>query len=77
MYGPVPIEVAFFGDSGVAWTASDKPTLLGGARKPVVSTGVTLRLNLFGFAVGQLDFARPVQRPRHGWMFEFSLTPGF
>ena len=77
MYGPVPIEVAVFGDSGVAWTANDKPTLFGGARKPVVSTGVTLRLNLFGFAVGQLDFARPVQRPLHGWMFEFSLAPGF
>ena len=77
MYGPVPLEVALFGDGGVAWTASEKPTLLGGTRKPVASTGVTLRVNLFGFAVGQMDFARPLQRPRQGWMFEFSLTPGF
>jgi hypothetical protein len=77
MYGPLPIEVALFGDGGVAWTSSEAPTFFGGHRKPVASTGVTLRLNLFGFAVGQLDFARPLQRPRQGWMFEFSLTPGF
>jgi hypothetical protein len=77
MYGPLPIEVAFFGDGGVAWTSNEMPTFFGGHRKPVASTGVTLRINLFGFAVGQLDFARPLQRPRQGWMFEFSLTPGF
>jgi Tol biopolymer transport system component len=28
MYGPVPIEVAVFGDGGVAWTATEKPTML-------------------------------------------------
>jgi hypothetical protein len=43
----------------------------------VASTGVTLRINLFNFAVGQFDVARPLQRPQQGWMFEFSLTPGF
>jgi hypothetical protein len=43
----------------------------------VSSTGVTLRANLFGFAVGQFDFAHPMQRPGKGWVFEFSLTPGF
>ena len=77
MYGPLPIEVALFGDGGVAWTSNETPTFFGGHRKPVASTGVTLRINLFGLAVGQLDFARPLQRPRQGWMFEFSLTPGF
>jgi outer membrane protein assembly factor BamA len=77
MYGPLPIEVALFGDSGIAWTSTETPAFFGGSRDPVASTGVTLRINLFGFAVGQLDFARPLQRPRQGWMFEFSLTPGF
>jgi Tol biopolymer transport system component len=77
MYGPLPVEVALFGDGGVAWTSLDKPAFLGGSRKPVASTGVTLRVNLFGFAVGQFDLARPLQRPGRGWMFEFSLTPGF
>jgi outer membrane protein assembly factor BamA len=77
MYGPIPIEVAVFGDAGVAWTADREPTFLGGDRKPVASVGVTFRANLFGFAVGQLDFARPLQRPGKGWMWAFNLTPGF
>jgi hypothetical protein len=77
MYGPVPIELAFFADGGVAWMSDDTPTLFGGNRKPVASTGMTFRVNLFGFAVGQVDIARPLQRPGRGWLFEFSLTPGF
>jgi hypothetical protein len=77
MYGPVPVEVAFFTDAGVAWTKSDRPTFFGGSRSPVASAGVTFRANLFGFAVGQLDFARPFQRPGRGWVWSFSLTPGF
>lgn len=77
MYGPVPVEVAFFTDAGVAWTKSDRPSFLGGNRTPVTSAGVSFRANLFGFAVGQLDFARPFQRPGRGWVWSFSLTPGF
>jgi outer membrane protein assembly factor BamA len=77
MYGPVPIEVAFFGDAGVAWTTDQKPSFLGGERRPVSSAGVTLRANLFGIAVGQFDLARPFQRPGRGWVWSFSLTPGF
>ena len=77
MYGPVPLEVALFLDGGVAWNRGESPTLLGGDRGGVSSTGVTLRANLFGFAVGQFDFAHPFQRPGQGWLFEFSLSPGF
>jgi len=77
MYGPVPIEVALFADGGVAWNRGQTPSVFGGDRSGVASTGVTLRANLFGFAVGQFDFARPLQRPGRGWLFEFSLTPGF
>jgi Tol biopolymer transport system component len=77
MYGPVPIEVALFADGGVAWNRGQTPSIFGGDRSGVASTGVTLRANLFGFAVGQFDFARPLQRPGQGWLFEFSLTPGF
>jgi outer membrane protein assembly factor BamA len=50
MYGPLPIEVALFGDGGVAWTSDETPTLFGGNRKPVASAGVTFRINLFGAA---------------------------
>ena len=77
MYGPVPVEVALFSDGGVAWTSTDKPAVFGGSRGGVASAGVAFRVNLFGFAVGEFDFARPFQRPNRGWMFQFNLTPGF
>ena len=77
MYGPVPLEVAFFADGGVAWNRGESPTFFGGDRQAVGSAGVALRVNLFGYAVGQFDVARPFQRPGKGWVFQFSLSPGF
>ncbi len=47
MYGPLPVEVAFFADGGVAWNKGERPTLgnslADNARKPVSSAGLTLR----------------------------------
>jgi Tol biopolymer transport system component len=77
MYGPLPVEVALFADGGTAWSSGDRPTFLGGDRRPVASAGVTFRANLFGFAVAQIDLARPFQRPTRGWVWAFSLNPGF
>jgi Tol biopolymer transport system component len=77
MYGPVPVEVALFADGGVAWTRSQTPSLVGGTRKPISSTGVSLRVNVFGFAVAQTDFAYPLQRAGRGWVWAFNLMPGF
>jgi Tol biopolymer transport system component len=77
MYGPVPMELALFADSGVAWSKGESPSLFGGSRKPVSSAGVALRANLFGFAVGQFDISRPFDRPGSGWVFQFNLSPGF
>jgi outer membrane protein assembly factor BamA len=77
MYGPIPTEVALFADAGAAWNAGDRPTFLGGDRSPVSSAGITFRVNLFGFAVGQIDFAHPFQRPGRRFVWGFSLTPGF
>jgi hypothetical protein len=77
VYGPVPVEVAAFLDGGVAWTQQDKPTFAGGDRKGVSSVGLALRANAFGFAIVQLDMAKPLQRPDRGWVFQFSLSPGF
>jgi outer membrane protein assembly factor BamA len=77
MYGPVPVEVAFFADGGVAWTQSQQPSFAGGEREPISSTGVSFRVNLFGYAVAQTDFAYPLQRPGRGWVWAFNLTPGF
>jgi outer membrane protein assembly factor BamA len=77
MYGPLPVEAALFVDGGVAWNRGESPSFLGGARKGVSSAGVALRVNLFGFAVGEFDFSRPFQRPGKGWVFQFNLSPGF
>jgi WD40 repeat protein len=77
MYGPLPVEVAFFADGGVAWSRGQKPEIFGGDRRGVASGGVALRVNLLGFAVGQFDFVKPFQRSSKGWMFQFSLSPGF
>jgi hypothetical protein len=77
MYGPVPVEVAFFTDAGVAWTSTERPSFAGGERRPVSSAGVTLRANVFGFAIAQIDLAYPFQRPGRGWVWGFSFTPGF
>jgi outer membrane protein assembly factor BamA len=77
MYGPIPVEVALFTDAGVAWNRGQKPALFGGSREGVASTGVTLRVNLLGFAVGQFDFSRPFKRSGRGWIFQFNLAPGF
>jgi len=49
---------------------------VGGHRKGVSSVGVALRANAFGFAIVQLDRAKPLQRPDRGWVFQFALSPG-
>ena len=77
VYGPVPVEVAFFLDGGVTWNKGQKPSFFNGSQKPVTSGGITFRANLMGFAVAQIDYARPFDRPGRGWIWGFSLTPGF
>jgi hypothetical protein len=77
MYGPVPVEVALFADGGAAWTRSERPSILGGTRRGVSSAGVAFRLNLFGFAVVELDAVRAFQRPGRGWILAFNFMPGW
>ena len=79
MYGPVPVEVAVFGDAGVAWDAdrATSPYYYRSDAKPVTSVGAALRVNALGFAVLQFDFSKPFQRESRGWVFQFSLAPGF
>jgi outer membrane protein assembly factor BamA len=69
-YGALPIEAALFYDAGAAWSRTVSGHL-------VSSAGVTLRMNLFGYAVVQLDYAHPFQRPQKNWMLRLSLTQGF
>ena len=77
MYGPIPVEVAFFGDAGITWNRGETPKFFGTDGRAVTSAGVALRVSLFGVAVGQFDFVKPFQRTNRGWLFQFSLAPGF
>ena len=76
-YGPLPIEVAGFADAGAAWDRSRSLRLTGNDRNLVRSVGAAMRVNLFGYAVGEIDYVRPLDRPLRGWMWQFSLRPGF
>ena len=76
-YGPFPLELAFFGDAGVAWTSDIKPSFSGGERDFVRSAGVALRANVLGYAIAEIDYVRPFDRSRRGWVWQFGLTPGF
>ena len=91
-YGALPVEMAIFGDAGVAWNGTKQAWFLPGAqgpncqdadvspctRRPVFSAGVAWRLNLLGFAVLEIDAARPFNRPGvNGFVWQFGLTPGF
>jgi outer membrane protein assembly factor BamA len=77
MYGPVPVEVAVFFDSGTAWYSGEKPTIFGGSKDGITSTGVAFRVNLFGFAVAEFDVTHPFQRPGKSWIFGFNLMSGW
>ena len=77
----LPVELAPFLDAGVAWTSDESPELAfereSPERIPVFSAGVSARVNLFGYAVGEVFWAYPFQRPQRGGHFGFQLAPGW
>jgi Tol biopolymer transport system component len=75
-YGPLPVELALFGDAGRAWTG-DTTSVFTSNRDWLTSVGIGLRFNAFGYAVGEIDYVRPNDRPDRGWLWQFNLTPGF
>jgi len=46
-------------------------------RLPVVSSGVSARVNILGYLILETYFAYPYQRPEKGWHFGFQLQPGW
>jgi hypothetical protein len=73
MYGPIPVEIATFIDGGLA----SRGTGLSFSGSPVWSSGVTVRTNLGGMGIGQVDIARPFSLPGAGWVVQFNMSPGF
>jgi Tol biopolymer transport system component len=77
-YGPLPIELLAFADAGVAWTRTQKAEFMsGGTRKWVKSVGGGARINLFGYAVVEIDYVHPLDRPSKNWLWQFNFTPGW
>ena len=79
----LPLTVSPFVDAGVAWTGSASPRFSGSNtstsnyRTPVVSTGVSARFNVLGYAILEAYVAHPFQRPGKGWLWGFQLVPGW
>jgi Tol biopolymer transport system component len=76
----LPTELSAFVDAGVAWTGDDGPTFDWDnpmVRTPIVSAGLSTRVNLMGFAVLEVYYAYPFQRPQQGFHFGFNLAPGW
>jgi Tol biopolymer transport system component len=68
-----PVEIAPFYDVGMAWRSMDTSV----ARRPVSSTGASLRFNVFGFFIGQVSYVHSFSRPQRPWGWEFTIVPGF
>jgi hypothetical protein len=77
----LPTEISPFVDAGVAWSQNNNPRFVferrSADRIPVVSVGVSARINLLGYAVGEVFYAYPFQRPDRGAHFGFQLAPGW
>jgi Tol biopolymer transport system component len=76
-YGPLPIEIGVFADAGAAWDRSRALHLTGPDRNLVRSVGALARINVLGFAIAEIDYVRPLDRSGRGWLWQFSLRPGF
>ncbi len=77
----LPTEISLFTDAGVAWSRDSKPVLKFDRetteRVPVVSSGISARVNILGYIVLETYYAFPFQRPGAGWQLGFQLAPGW
>jgi hypothetical protein len=77
----LPTEVSPFFDMGYAWNKGDQLDFrfdrTTSDRVPVFSAGVSARVNILGYAIGEFYWARPFQRPGKNWVFGFQLQPGW
>ena len=76
----LPLEIAPFADMGFAWTENDDVRFVydrkATDRVPVFSYGVTMRVNLLGYAVFETYYAFPTHRNK-GWHWGFNFVPGW
>ena len=68
----LPLTLSPFIDAGEAWNSQQAPTFStnqANFRIPVVSTGISARINLLGYAVIEGYVAHPFQRPGKNWVY--------
>lgn len=76
----LPLTLSPFIDAGEAWSSGQSPTTGSNQqafRIPVVSTGLSARINLLGYAVIEAYYAHPFQRPGKSWVYGIQLAPGW
>ncbi len=85
----LPTELSLFADAGLAWDGTEGETVRPFAfvtgddarttadRIPVTSVGISSRFNVLGYAVFEVFYAYPFQRPDKGAHFGFALAPGW
>ena len=78
----LPLTLAPFADAGVTWTDEQGPsfrfeTESNATNIPVVSTGLSARVNILGRILLETYVARPFQRPDTTWTWGFRISPGF
>jgi outer membrane protein assembly factor BamA len=74
-YGPLPVELALFGDAGIAMGRTEG--FSGVNENWVRSVGVAARVNVLGFAVAEINYVKPLDRGGRGWLWQFNFSPGF
>lgn len=75
-------DLALFFDAGLAWDSEITPKLQwkkknAGDRIPIFSTGISLRVNLFGYMIIEPYYAFPLQVPDARGVFGINFTPGW
>jgi hypothetical protein len=79
----IPIELVAFHDIGIAWSAAadEQPvwefSRSATERVPLMSTGLSARMNILGFMILEAYYAYPWNRPEKGAHFGFQLAPGW
>jgi hypothetical protein len=77
----LPTTVSPFLDGGLAWSSTSNVQLTldpnASGDIPVFSAGVSVRMNILGYVVGEFFAAKPFQRPGAGVQYGFQLIPGW
>ena len=76
-YGKVPIEIAAFFDTGIAWSTEHPPAFMGGTRDLIKSAGALARVNLFGMFIFEFAASHPFDRGMGGVQWQVTLRQGF